>query len=76
MFKTANTSKPYIASEHGWKHVRHCLADLRQYILCNFDENLLYVTDALYHPGGDQPKKCKTINSINHWLEQNYIPKE
>jgi hypothetical protein len=59
-----------------WLHTKHCLADLRQYIMCHFDETLLVAEDLIHHPGHEQLKLCKQIDPINSWLEENYGPIE
>ena len=59
-----------------WLHTKHCLADLRQYIMCNFDETLLFAEDLIHHPGIEQLKLCKQMGPIDEWLEENYGPVE
>ncbi|XMA17518.1 hypothetical protein WAI453_010309 [Rhynchosporium graminicola] len=62
---------PYDMEEY-WYHTVHCLADLRQYIMCNFDETLMRVEDLIHHPGQEQLKLCKDTGPIDRWLETNY----
>jgi hypothetical protein len=70
-----NGGAPYDINEY-WLHTRHCLADLRQYIMCNFDETLLRVKDLIHHPGEEQLKLCTQTDPIDRWLEENFGPVE
>lgn len=55
-----------------WRHMRHCLADLRQTVLCNFDETLFSAPDLEHHPGQEQLRLCKKLDPIDSWLIEHY----
>ncbi|KAH6647200.1 hypothetical protein BKA67DRAFT_663539 [Truncatella angustata] len=61
----------YDITQHDWLHTVHCVADLRQVLLCNFDETLMPY-QATIHPGYHQKKVCKNMRPIDEWLEYNY----
>ncbi|KAH8803008.1 hypothetical protein F5884DRAFT_756310 [Xylogone sp. PMI_703] len=75
LLKAQETSQPYIMDHTRWNHIKHCIGDLRQYLLCNFDETLLVGHDSI-HPGKDQTKLCRDLGPINKWIEGHYIPLE
>jgi hypothetical protein len=54
-----------------WEHTLHCLADIRQALLCNLDETLLVIS-ATIHPGYHQNKVCKDLGPVFEWLEWNF----
>ncbi|KAG6041160.1 hypothetical protein E4U41_005798 [Claviceps citrina] len=62
----------YDIAEEKWRHTVHCLADLRQLILCNLDETLFIIPEGYIHPGLHQKKVCKDPRPIIEWLEYNY----
>lgn len=73
LLRAQETSEPYIMDHSTWNHIKHCIGDARQALLCHFDETLLIGHD-LIHPGKDQTKLCKDLAPINKWVEDHYIP--
>ncbi|KAH8886212.1 hypothetical protein GQ53DRAFT_828214 [Thozetella sp. PMI_491] len=58
-------------TDDWWEHTMHCLADLRQLVLCSMDETLYVISDVI-HPGYHQKKVCKDLGPIDKWLEYNF----
>ena len=57
--------------ERNWSrgHEMHCFDAIRQYIMCNIDDTLLYTTghrDA----GVGQSKKCHDWDALRDWAEE------
>jgi hypothetical protein len=52
-----------------WKHVSHCLDSLRQVVMCNRDDALLYTEDGNVF-GDGQVHQCRDWDSLQQWVAQ------
>jgi hypothetical protein len=70
-----NLRQHYVALERNetvsWSrgHDRHCFDALRQYVMCNIDDTLLY-TWGKRKSGHDQEKKCHDWDKLRVWAEE------
>jgi hypothetical protein len=50
-------------------HDLHCFDAIRQYIMCNVDDTLLYTTGNR-ESGAGQKKKCNDWDALRDWAEE------
>lgn len=52
-----------------WMHVTHCLDSIRQIVMCNRDETLLYTEDGNVF-GDGQIHQCREWHALESWVTQ------
>jgi hypothetical protein len=74
----AITREHYLALDRGangnWsrRHDMHCFDALRQYIMCNVDDTLLW-SSGHRDVGRGQKKKCQNWDALRDWTEERSV---